>query len=162
LSYDSYGDLVGKFVVTGAGQMLVEKVDLQLMRAYGHLPTGQKATVALETILDSEVTEVDWHDPELIEKYLAGEEIVPDVRRREVPAALPAPCRCECGVSGGCYRLHQAGTPLGHYKTPAVGCDCSRKDCGCLRFDKVEGINRPQVMEVDELLRNYLFPEGPA
>lgn len=136
LSPDNYDALVGKFVVTQYGQMFVEQIEYASMTAIGSvaslgLTSLGRVGIPLETILDSEVTEVDWRDPEVVEKFLAGEQIVDDVRLVIPPAAEPLMCDCACGKDGGCYRLGQGLELLaGHHTIPAVGCYCDGT-CRC-------------------------------
>lgn len=140
LDPDSYDSLVGKFVVTLHGQMLVERVDFTSMTAVGSLvvrlnvvQSARMFAVGLETILDSEVTEVDWRDPDVIERFLAGELIVDDVRLATPPAAEAIMCKCACGATGGCYRLGQGLELLaGHHTIPTVGCTCDEHCCWCV------------------------------
>lgn len=118
--------------------MLVERIEWAPMLAAGRLLTGEPIQVELETILDSEVTEVDWNDLEVVEKYLAGEPIVDDVRLDTPPPAEPLACACKCSQDGGCYRLAQRQGLMwvkilpGHRTVSAVGCLCQERDCACV------------------------------
>lgn len=128
-----YASLVGKVVVTTSGPAVIEYVDLTVFRARAKLADDHVLSLSIETLLDDEVIEVDWSDPAIVEKYLAGEQLV-DARRETPPPATSGPCDCECGIVGGCYRLRQDGVgPVGgHFTNSAHGCRCMATACGCV------------------------------
>lgn len=122
---------VGTYIRTPRGLALIEEVDHQGMRFHCSLVTTGGVgmfTVDIETVLPEEFVG-DLRDPEVAEKFLAGEQPIetPASETIEAVAMVCADSFTDCHCTW-CYHVSSNG----FHMTNQGQCECWRRGCPCV------------------------------